>query len=492
MDEAGTTSEQLALIGFAARLGTCVSQEDGSIATDGDLRQDAQLLMSLMTSTSTTSVIDEPLSSDEEIAVQSSNGGHDDLQNSGSHQQSFAFSCPSLSLDASSFQTRPSVIQRQVTDGSSERALTHVQPPAVLLSRPLGVDDRDAMRLSAEAMARNMLQSFHTAVQWRIDTWVSELAESLVLQERDLLAQGASQDDLRELLSSSEALVLASLKHRASKFDVLDARTSYRVRPQRMEKDSRISSPACTAPPAKKRKLETDSDKVYSVSHALSFQTVLNLSTSAGFTEVTLEAPGIIEGTFTITKAGEETLTGVSVQIDTRVLARMMEKSSRIVVRTATHSCLEAKAYAPAMVETEAIPECLYTTQLDLSAAPSTDADEPSQTGVVTPRYPSPKPTSYGDSDPESMDKFTYFPLPDDLEQTVGETKAFLRMVSPQPRSQEQSFAHFRTPTSSKILVPSLVSPQPFTETLPKMDTSGPSLPALVEAACNAMRISVA
>jgi hypothetical protein len=67
MKESGTTTEQLALIGFAARLGTCVSKDDGSIANDGDLRQEAQLLMSLMTSKPNTSLVEEPWSDGVEV-----------------------------------------------------------------------------------------------------------------------------------------------------------------------------------------------------------------------------------------------------------------------------------------------------------------------------------------------------------------------------------------------------------------------------------------
>jgi hypothetical protein len=496
MEESGTTTEQLALIGFAARLGTCVSKEDGSIANDGDLRQEAQLLMNLMSSTPSSSIITDSSSGDEgmgESAAQMSEDEEIDVppKNSGSWHPHFAFSCPSLSLDASSFHSRPSTVQRQVTDDSSESIDAAVQPPAVLLSRPLGVDDRDAMRLSAEAMARNILQSFHTAVQWRIDTWVKLLAHSLVCQERELLEQDASEDDLRELLQTPEARVLASLQHGAARVDVVDARTSYRVRPQRMDIDPKASS-SSDAPPTKKRKLERKSAGTYRVKHALSFQAVLNLSTPAGFTEVTLEAPGIIEGVFVTAKPGEETLTGVSVQIDTQVLARMMEMSSRIVARTATKACLEARSEKPMTDKSEPrAPEYTYTPQQEFSTAPSSDSEEPpSHVGVVTPRYPSPPLSAYGDKDPEILDKLACFPLSDDLERTIGDAKAFLRMISPR-RSQGLSFTP-RTPTKSQLLVPTLVSPHPSNETELTLNALGPSLPALVAAACNAMRTSVA
>lgn len=498
MEESGTTTEQLALIGFAARLGTCVSKEDGSIANDGDLRQEAQLLMSLMSSTPASSIITDSSSGDEDMGestVQLPDEQKNEAppKNSGSCHPHFAFSCPSLSLDASSFHSRPSTAQRQVTDGSSESTEATVKPPAVLLSRPLGVVDRDAMRLSAEAMARNILQSFHTAVQWRINAWAKGLAHSLVCQERELLEQGSSEEDLRELLHTPEARVLATLQHGAAKVDVVDARTSYRVRPQRMDHDPQDPSSG-DAPPVKKRKLERGSAGTYRVAHALSFQAVLNLSTPAGFTEVTLEAPGIIEGVFVVTaKAGEETLTGVSVQIDTCVLARMMEMSSRIVARTATTACLEARSQKPTIDKSEPdAPEHTYTPQQEITTAPSSDSEEPpSHVGVVTPRYPSPPLSTYGDSDPEIMDKLAYFPLPEDLECTIGDAKAFLRMVSPRPRSQGLSFTP-RTPTKSQLLVPTLVSPQPSNETVLTMNAVGPSLPALVAAACNAMRTSVA
>jgi hypothetical protein len=63
--------------------------------------------------------------------------------------------------------------QHEVADSSCKCALPPLQPPAFLLIRPLVVDDRGAMSFSAEAMARNMLLSFQTAVQWRVDTWAT-------------------------------------------------------------------------------------------------------------------------------------------------------------------------------------------------------------------------------------------------------------------------------------------------------------------------------
>lgn len=495
MEDSGTTPELLALIAFASRLGTCVSKEDGSIADDDDdLRQEAELLMSLMSATPNTSQTEEPVVSDKDTG-QSFTKPTDELQpqevsqtQSNSFQQNFAFSCPSLSLDASSFRCRPSLIRRQVTDGDehNETTIPSVQPPAVLLSRPLGVDDRDAMRLSAEAMARNVLQSFHIALQWRIETWANGLAKSLVCQEKKLIALEASKDELKALLHTSEARVFASLHQGAGKIDVVDARTSYRVRLHRVDHERREDVKS-SAPLSKKRKLEADSDNVYRVAHALSFQTVLNLSTPAGFTEVTLEAPGIIEGTFKTTKTGDKTLIGVSVQVDTHVLARMMEKSSRIVARTVAHAGIKARNTKPAMEEVEPLSQRTFSPPQDVTTAPSSDSEEQTQVGVVTPRYPSPPSFSYVGSCQDDTEKFTFFPLITDLEQTASATNAFLRMVSPQPRCSGFSFTP-RTPTKSKILVPSLISPQPSSSTILSMETTGPSLPALVAAVCNAMR----
>ena len=500
MEESGTTSELLALIGFASRLGTCVSKEDGSIADDGDLRREAELLMSLMTSTPNynSSHIEKPLDSDKDVG-QSIAQPTDELQphevsqtQSSPYQQNFAFSCPSLSLDASSFRSKPLPMRRQVTDGDgdNETIMPSLHPPAVLLSRPLGVDDRDAMRLSAEAMARNVLQSFHTAVQWRIDTWANELAKSLVCQEQKLISLEASEDELKALLHTSEARVFASLHQGAGKIDVVDARTSYLVRLHRVDHERREYAKS-TGTHSKKRKLETDCDSVYRVAHALSFQTVLNLSTPAGFTEVTLEAPGIIEGTFKSTKNGDETLIGVSVQVDTHVLARMMERSSRIVARTVAHAGIEARHTEPVIEDVEPLPKRTFSPPQDVTTAPSSDSEEPTQGGVVTPRYPSPPSFSYVGSGQVDMEKLAFSPLSGNLEQTASATNAFLRLVSPQPCCSEFSFTP-RTPMKSQILVPSLISPQPSSATILSMETHGPSLPALVAAVCNAMRTASA
>jgi hypothetical protein len=494
-----TSSEQLALIGFAARLGTSVSREDG-IASVGELRSDAELLMCLLAPSSSSSsgnVIGSTFEVVEPLVEEEPNYEH--TEQTCKKSGTFSFSCPSLSVDdiPSDLSEPTPSRERLPSDGSEDSvpSLLSQTVPAVALGRPLRVDNKDALRLSAEAMARNIFQTFQKALLWRKKCWIEALAGPLVEEERKLKEAGATEKELKELLETPAAQVIVALNQ--TEIEVLDARTSFRVLPQAWDKTEGQPAP----PPSKKRRVSNDDGDVsepYTSAHVVSFQAVLNFKSPAGYSEVTLEAPGIIQGDFVKSEDGEVLLSGASVEVDTRVLAAMIERSSRIIARASAEAFMdpekdiysegELSDVTPASpVDDLLAPSKSYSYYSD-SEAEEEDFLTPT---VVTPRNKSP-PHEYSDSDPELVTK-TCIPLPDELD-SKDYRRSILRMVSPQPRSgsPQESYDDFfnpRTPTKNGH-GPSLVSPPAATEFLPVDTKTGPSLPALVEVACAAMHTS--
>lgn len=497
------------LIGFAARLGTCVSHEECE-SDDGDIRSEAQLLMNLLVSNTTSeaaAVNDswDVVSSmiDEEFYCRQ---GEPRVENN--NPNAFQFSCPSLSLDAKeplspSDMSAPKLRGRLGSDDSESSIPSLVDSPApIAMCRPLVVEDRDALRLSAEAMGRNILKTYEKALQWRRRCWVDTLGRPLVDEEAELKEAGASEEELRALLETPEAKVISSL-HKAT-MDVLDARTSFRVLPQRWDKSEGNSEP----PPLKKRKIVVDGKETgeeYCAAYVLSFQTVLHLSSSAGYSQVTLEAPGFMEGKFISTPTGDVNLTGVTVEIDTRVLASMIEKSSRIIARASAEAIMnftadstqEAEVPVASLrptIEVESISRSTTTITTPRVESTGETDERPSGPTIVTPRSHS-KPHAFCDNDLELVKK-ACLSLPEDIF-AGSHQRSFLRMVSPPPGSSSSDESVDLNPhcLTMKRAGPSLVSPPPSrysgdgprTEYLSFDSKTGPSLPALLEVASAAM-----
>ena len=162
-----SSSEQLALSSFAHQLYSVSSSNDPCIAEENDVRQEAKLLMSLACLTPNT------------ISVQS--GRVSPPSDSSTHtvsskrtRDSFRFACPSLSLEDHSQEGGLQNTTLPSSQPSSSQNKTEIAP-AALLGRVLHVDDRDALRLSSEAMARNIMQSYEKAIHWRIQSWIDSL-----------------------------------------------------------------------------------------------------------------------------------------------------------------------------------------------------------------------------------------------------------------------------------------------------------------------------
>jgi len=482
-----TSAEQLALIGFAARLGTSVCREDGE-ESDNELRSEAQLLMSLLSSNPVSSKSDTIKDQNLDIIKPyfEEEPSCDGKPFISSKSASFSFSCPSLSLDECQ-QKKTSWVPRRKRFGSDDSEYSVPPPktlpaPVVSMGRPLVVDDRDALRLSAEAMARNILNTFQKAVQWRKKCWIEALARPLVTQEQRMKEAGATEEELKDLLDTPVAMVIASLNE--SEIEVLDARTSFRVMPHIWKRSQENYSH-----PTKKMKTSYHNEKSYVTAHVLTFQTVLNFSSPCGYSEVTLEAPGVIEGTFERPHVGEAKLIGVSVEIDTKVLATMIEKSSRIIARAS------AESFMNPTTETEIgkeVSNSFQTPNNDVTLTPrkisGLDITEfchvPST--IITPRRKSPS-ASYYDADSYITEK-TFAP-------SIENKCDALRMVSPQPRLRPCDALSLDTPLPAPKTLPSLISPDPTasksdpekTQFLTFGTKAGPSLPALVEVACAAM-----
>ena len=491
------SNEQLTLMGMANQLGSSIVSNEPGIADESDVRREAKLLMSL-------SCRPPDCISDGSGRTTPESVGSSSCPSipSTSRRNTFRFTCPSLSLED------PGKMSESL-DGNADPKSKNVTssdapPPAELLGRSLKVEDRDALRLSAEAMARNLMQSYQKALQWRIQTWTDSLSTVLVKKEKDLKAKGATEDEIKGLLETAEAKLILKLRELAEKVQVIDARTSFKVHPRR------IDCKEDDAPPSKKQRSEPvdemcvleETEYKYHVAHSLALEGFICVFTPAGFVHIDVQVPGSIKGTFLSSEPDFDEVIGVRVKLDTDILAAMVEKSSRITVRSSVEALLEAgQEDAPPKAKVK--KEVVTVPPPPTSSAPIptftpkrkfTNDERSAGLVVVTPRETS-SDSSSGDSDHE--EKPVLLPIPDDFKVGSKKTTPSLRMVSPQPsRPHEMSGMTFtqRLPNrKTEIPFPSLVSPHKMSK--PAVDQSGntadgkgPCLPVLVEVACAAMQ----
>ena len=257
--------EHLALVDFAQRLGSVTTNDEAGVTDSGDVRQYADLLMSLLSSPPHVVRDDGELNSLSSLAVGAASDHHymsdastsSATTSSSTHRrESFRFSHPSLSLDRKRKPLPPKRTPCTAPEKDDETEDSELPPPAVLLGRALRVDDREAHRLSADAMARNLLQSFQKAIVWRIQAWMDALKASLVQQEKALLQQNASEEELRELLKTSEAQLFHKLRLVSKAIEVKRAETCFHVLPQRIERQRQDD--VTEAPFVKRRRIESE------------------------------------------------------------------------------------------------------------------------------------------------------------------------------------------------------------------------------------------
>lgn len=474
------TREHMSLVDFARRyLGSFLTSEQPGIGDE--TRQEATLLMSLLATapeklekddfvatTTTTTNKDSGRSASTDSSLSSSSGS--------SKRSQFSFTCPSLSLERCPYE-RPAPQLTTTTPSSS---------PAFLLGRPLKVDDADALRLNADAMALNVLQSFQKALEWRIQTWMQALSKSVWEKEKELLRKGADNEELKALLYTKEACLIVALQQVEKNLRVTGAGTHFRVLEEIAEES-----------PSKRRRLDSGSslqedmgDYNYAVTHSLVMECVINLETPAGYAEITLHVPGTMEGSFLSGEPGTEEMKSVVINLDTNILSAMIEKGCRTIVRASVESWMEA-AYHVAVKETDRAAGT-QTSSVSDEEEPSptllTPAPRPFTTGsdieyntpaaVITPAA-----REFFSSSTRRVGPSLMMPIAEDFDESAASLAP--RRISPQPGSLFATNSKPQAPKRSSKGV--IISPPPSQVNYHEVPENSPSLPMLVEAACRVM-----
>lgn len=566
----GTTTaelphEQLALVQLAHRLGAVVQGVD---VKNGDAElKEARLLMSLSCAS--------PLQQEEDLQLEhpSSFSGHEQQQeqhplphdcnqnqagritpqslgssslhsaasgNSNSRQSrrdSFQLTCPSLSL---------AVTQRETvrdTCTTAAEAAAAAAAPALMLGRTLKVADVNALRLSSEAMARNVMMSFQKAMEWRMQSWVNALTQVLLQKEQDLhqqyyYQQGDLQrvlrDETQKLLCSDEALLVAALRESQDKIEVIQASTTFKVL-QRVASTGSATGTGVVSinddvvdgevPGAGHLQ---EGEYVYDVVHLLEMQSTLSIATPAGCVTLNVNVPGRIKGLFlSVLSAdddtgGREELTNVKVSLNTGMLASMIDKGSRVAVRASVEALLKGEhVIAPKADEDDTMPSAnaaaamvqnLKTPVKNVNTTvPTTMTDTPTRAVsqdsvsglvVVTPRDASSLSTFADSSSSDSEDSANAanstnngqpvnLQIPDNFnKRSCGtvlfpQTTRFPPMKKARSSSSTSSDVAATTTASPSNAVASMVTPLK-TNGADRIATHerGPNLPILVDAAC--------
>lgn len=486
------SAEQMSLSHFATALSASYLICEPGIGDDGNTRQEASLLMSLM---STNPTYDIEVMSVENSCLEPS-----------AKRAEFRFVCPSLSLEwANAFSSSADAFSTSAftSDGMAAASSPNhdkqlhdaFQPPSILLSRPLVVDDRDALRLSSDAMARNLHQTFQKALDWRTDVWVDSLSKTLVKMEKEMIQNGSAIDDTKALLQSGQARLLLALRDVRDKVTVATLTTRFRVLPVRMDDTVKES------PPQKRRRMDFEladireaEDYCYSVKHSLLLECHVEIESPAGNSEIVLEVPGYIEGTFLCGSSGSEVLKTVVVDLHTLMLASMIDKAAKKIIRSSVECVLQNMPSS----------DVLFASIIK-NATISIDHENTGSSKAITPRrrpftsleedtgfaaIVTPRASMSGMHREGMRDNSLILPIPDDF---TDSSKDKPRRISPQPGSPSMdkinSYYLLQTPLESELKSLPLISPPPC-DSMEYMDYSGngPSLPVLVEVACRAMR----
>lgn len=474
------SEEQSKLADFVHRLSSyhCTSEHGVVGADERGIRQEAQLLMSLLSSTP--SEIDSDSTALSTAISCTDSSGHSRTSNSSPLSRcgdvSFSFTCPSLSLEN---QANDSFV---ILDSSiSQRADTH---PALLLARTLKVDDRDALRLSCDAMARNVLKSFQKSIDLRIHGWIETLTKQLVSSEQEMIMAGAHTEDLKLLLNTSESILIVALRRIACSVSVSSVRTSFQVlekveageRTHAPDSKSRIVGFGSIHSATSRSAIEEEDDYQYTVSYRLEFNCQVHLSTPAGFSEISVDVPGIVHGTFCSSDDSIEQICSVTVNLDTNMLAAMIDKSCRDVVRVSVQACLEENAKFTLPVSPVAAvcdsDRFLLTRNKVAEGLPipmSHFVPENCPVSVTPNAKPSKSEERY-----REVNSSILMPIPDDF--TMIKANVLPRRISPQPSSPDlfaskpkrmrQTIQVSPKPIQSRVSLSS--TPPPFIESVGK------------------------
>jgi hypothetical protein len=528
---------------------SCNCVNDPPNAMD-ETRQEAKLLMNLLLSNVSSIDEDEICVSAGDTTLSSDRSLTSSEHSITSKRDMFTFTCPSLSLENPASNLH--ILDSLAHEASELKAETSMPPlPAHLLGRPLKLDDRDALRLSADAMARNVLQSFQKAMHYRISAWIHILSQRLVEEEQCMLHSGASVEDTKALLKTPEAALVMSLQKLLQDRGVSteSASTYFEVLLQRIEDTADVPPPS---PPESEElspmqswitpiaTLSSRSDSPtqdsysYTVAHHLRFSCSVQLQTLAGFTEIALSVPGSITGSFE-SACGEECidplsptteLKSVTMDLDTNILASMIEKACRTIVRSSVEKILSTSAEKE---EKESEESCVLqnvpqeeneeaATQLEAQESAFTISSPPGH-GVARGDSVFVTPRCFSQGRHGNTPSQVLLPMPDDLDRKTDSP----RRISPQPMSSNNynddvSLTRFasgslkrRTPPpisideinmthmNSSSMYASieedykrqrhlpLISPPAGYQEFHEVPENGPSLPLLVAVACRAI-----
>lgn len=446
-----TSDEDRSLVEFCNRLGST----SGTVSNDDQTRRGAELLM--MLSFIPNDEIIEPLppcASDSSFSSASSRDS-----------RSFGFSCPSLSLE------HPAV-SHDFGDSPTKATvpITTNLYPATLLERTLKVDDRDASRLSADAMARNILQSFQKAMDWRIGAWMKALSASLLESTQDQVTFGGSVD-VNTLLQTPQGTILLALRNiqEENHIKVLQTSTTFEVAVD-------------TQTPGTKER-ETDE---YEVTKPIKLCSQVYLSTPLGYSEIEISTPGHVKGCFS-----EGELAAVKIDLDTEILAVMMEKGCRKIVR----SCVEQ---AVKQLEKQRVPAeqvAAEESSPNTTEVPFTMSTPPQdQSALVTPHTTSTFVATKETTNskillPNHLDLNQHAPLRRRITPQSLSTRDLISPPPPSTRTFEYSSPDDETtttPARKRARRAPLVSPTAGDSVYHEIGQDGPSLPTLVEVACRA------
>jgi hypothetical protein len=403
------------------------------------------------------------------------------------------------------------------------------------------VDDRDALRLSADAMARNVMQSFQKAMDWRIQTWLHSLCRILVQKEQEMKKGGASADEIKSLMHTEHAVLISTLRAVSGEISVTAASTSFQVLPQRVQKDPENSTESdqnqeplpkrprtdpgaddvqCESSSGSTSVMEEELDYQYAVIHRLIFHCLLHLQTPAGYSEISLDVPGTMEGTFLSSDhpVVDYRLRSVVVNLDTNILAAMVERSSRTIVRSSIEAALaqvqndragqpeeQAQSSSTLVSETKVALVAAKEETPPTLVSPAAATTPPRRNASSPPAFITPR----GLFNEEVDNKATrlpsassvLLPIPDDLDDKAPRDPV-PRRISPQPSSPELIAGAGELTGSAPPVTPGFRTPPrpaPGGKRLPLISPpvnegqyhdvpeNGPSLPLLVEAACRAM-----
>lgn len=351
----------------------------------------------------------------------------------------FAFSCPSLSIDGDPQRAKRTMtaatgrlilaaedaVEPAAVDGrDSGSNAPKMQHPADLLGRTLLTHHREGVSEATDVMARNVLQAFSVALEWRYSAWVGSLTKVLRLKKALMAPQHQEQHSSRQKASKggdandepsaaepfdedmddgydyAEATAIEYLARTISDLSVIDVKTAFRVQ-QPSDRD--------LVQPKKRIKvrqvtLENDSgaSRLYERSSPLTFEAVLTVlvGPNAEPMRVVLGTGGTITGTFAGNSngaEGEEVLVGVDLKLDTDGLAHSMEEQSRLLVRAAAETAMGGGGGAPSFHATLPAAANAPTRILDLTQPPMPTEEQQYSPHVTArdPQYspvPAPKP----------------------------------------------------------------------------------------------------